>query len=261
MGDTVDFNHSSHNQDYFEKLFSHDAINTAAIATFFVVSIAGPLLLLGIIWYEKRGRFRYRTVINQLFSTFAWMVVWYILLVYIPVGIRMMTGPLNKTFCDIFPPLKYFLQNCLLLTFDTITMLRYIFIFKMPNFAVINDDFMRRGLVLSIVMLSFWSAAVTQLSPGEHRFIEFVCAGMDPNQNKGTSYYQDQPRKIHTTGIITLGSVILHIIVNTKIFLYEHKERQDIKSIRLGTIKKQNGDRTNNLQQNPQSSCGRTDRC
>ena len=205
MNATVQFNLSSSNQDYFEHLFSYDMIKVSAIATFFVVSITGLLLLLGIIWYEKSGRFRYRTVVNQLVSTFAWTVVWYILLIYIPVGIRIMVGPLNKTFCDIYAPLKYFLQDCMLLTFDTITLLRYIFIFKMPNFAVINDNFVKRCLVLSILMVSIWSTCVTQLSPGQPRFIDFICAGMDLNQNRGDGYYKNQPRKIHTTSIIPGG--------------------------------------------------------
>ena len=242
MNNTVPINLSASHHDYFEKLFTSDLLKVANIATFFVASITGLLLLGGIIWYEKNGRFRYRTVVNQLFSTFAWTLVWGILLIYIPVGIRHMTGPLSETFCYIFAPLRYFLLNCVLLTFNAITLVRYIFIFKMRNFAVINDDFVTRCLVLSILVMSGWSTIVTELSPGEPRFQYFICAGMDPNQNKGDTYYQNQPREVQTMPLIILGSVILHIIVNTNIYFYERAEKQNNAPIQLGTLNHENGD-------------------
>ena len=111
-------------KDYFNKLFLHSNIKTVSIVTFFFVSTMTLILMFGIIWYEKNGRFRYRTVINRLGSSICWLTVWFTLLIYVPEGIRLMIGPLNKLLCDIHVLLKYFLMTCILLTFDAIALLR-----------------------------------------------------------------------------------------------------------------------------------------
>ena len=241
------------NQDYFEKLFSPSTIKNVTIATFFVASIMGLLLMFGVIWYERRGRFRYRTVINQLFSSVCWTMVWFILLIYIPDGIRVMTGPLNETFCEVHTVLKQILKNCILLTYDAIILLRYIFIFKMPNFTVINDDFITRCLVLSIVLLSTWSGCVSQMGNGVGPVVDFVCAVIDPYQNRGVTYYEDAPRKMPTTEIIAGVSIILHIFVNIKIYFYKREGDRATLPRELGTLNIQK-DEDRNLPGEPNKS-------
>ena len=250
MNDTTQsFHYLSPNGDYFEKLFSHSVINAASTATFFVTSTTALPLMLGIIWYEKCGRFRYRTAINKLFSTVCWLIIWLILLVHIPQGIRIMSGPLNETFCDIHIAIKCFLINSIFLTYDAITLLRYIFIFKMPNFAIIDDDFVSRCLLLTVVIVSSWATCITEMSPGEHRVVDFICAGTDPNQNREDTFYQDQPRKMQTQAVVIVASVILHIVVNTNIFLYKRKEKQSSDTIELGTLNNPNNQGAGELQQ------------
>ena len=85
-------------KDYFNKLFLQSNIKTVSIVTFFFVSTMTLILMFGIIWYEKNGRFRYRTVINRLGSSICWLTVWFTLLIYVPEGIRLMIGPLRLRF-------------------------------------------------------------------------------------------------------------------------------------------------------------------
>ena len=126
--------------EFFREMYADSNFKTLTISIFFIGTIFGLILELGIIWYEKYGNHRYRTVLNRLFSTMSWFVVGYIVFVYIPEGIRYMIGPLNETFCDVHNFLKNAFSACIVLTLDLTIILRYIFIFKVSNFAVINDD-------------------------------------------------------------------------------------------------------------------------
>lgn len=126
-------NPSSFNEfedDFFKELYSESTLKHFTIAIFFFGSIFGLFLEFGLIWYEKYGNNRYRTVINQLFSFVSWLVVAYIVFVYIPEGIRYLIGPLSETFCDVHNLLKNVLSICLVLTLDLIIIHRYISIFK-----------------------------------------------------------------------------------------------------------------------------------
>ena len=103
--------------DFFGEMYSDSALLKATVATFFIGTVLGLFSMSGLIWYERNGNHRYRTVINQLFSTLSWTVVWYILLVYIPEGTRYIIGPLNETYCDFHNLLKNaLLGSCLLYT-------------------------------------------------------------------------------------------------------------------------------------------------
>ena len=92
--------------DFFAEMFSDSVLLQATVATFLIGTVLSLISMSGLIWYERYGNHRYRTVINQLFSTLSWIVVWYLLLVYIPEGTRYMIGPLNETFCELHNLLK-----------------------------------------------------------------------------------------------------------------------------------------------------------
>ena len=147
-------------EDHFKELYSDTLLKNVTLLFFFAGCIFGLILEFGIIWYERNGNHRYRTVINQLFSTLSWLVVSYILFVYIPEGIRYLTGPLNATHCDVHNFLAQFISSCIVLTLDCIILLRYIFIFKWTRFAVVNDDLIAGFLQLTIVMVGLWMSAV-----------------------------------------------------------------------------------------------------
>ena len=245
MNDTTQsFHYLSPNGDYFEKLFSYSAIKVASLVAFFIASISGLILLFGIVYYERHGRFRYRTVTNQLLSTVAWIGIWFILLIYIPDAIRQMAGPLNKSFCNAHVLLKRFLMNCFLLTLDAIILFRYLFIFRMPNFAIVNDEAVTRCVNISIVMLSAWAVNVFDMSPGDLQFVDFICAGLDPTENKHDIKHQDdKPTKTNILGLIVVVSVVLHVFVNIKIFIYEKNDQsQNAQNIELGTFRNKDVD-------------------
>ena len=120
--------------DFFAELYSDTWLKQLTIAFFFLGTIVGLFSELGIIWYERNGDHNYRTVVNRLFSTISWILVFWILLVYIPQGVRYLVGPLNETYCTIHIFLKTFFVCSAVLTVDSVTFLRYIIIFKFNRF-------------------------------------------------------------------------------------------------------------------------------
>ena len=219
--------------DFFREMYSNSNLKTFTIFIFFFGAIFGLLMELGIIWYERNGDHRYRTAINQLCSSISWIVVSYILLVFIPDGVRYLMGPLNETFCEFHNFMKNFFIIAILLILDCIILLRYIFIFKLSNFAVIKDDLVAGFLQITVLVLSLWMALVKRVSIGKMPLNYFMCTGKDPT-NEGP---KKGALKYDTLNIIVIISVLLHIFPSIKIFLYQRKIRQSTKNIELGRIK------------------------
>ena len=69
----------------------------------------------------------------------------------------------------------------------------------MANFMVTNDDFVARLFIFLILMLGAWAARITELNPGEPRFVDLICAATDLNQNRGNAYYQNPQGRIQST--------------------------------------------------------------
>ena len=55
--------------DFFQEMYSDSILKQLTMVLFVTGASLGLALEFGIIWYEKNGDHRYRTVINQLFST------------------------------------------------------------------------------------------------------------------------------------------------------------------------------------------------
>ena len=129
-------------EDYFGQLYSSSALKTAAIIAFTLGFVIGLFSSIGIIWYDRHGSYRqYRTVINQLFATFAWYVLAYLILIYLPEAFRYFgIGPRNTTYCHIHHMARNFIVAGAYLTMTAIILLRYLFIFKLSNFAGIKED-------------------------------------------------------------------------------------------------------------------------
>ena len=223
-------------EDYFKELYTDTILKKMAILFFFAGTIFGLMLELGIIWYERNGNHRYRTVINQLFSTISLLVVAYILFVYIPEGIRYFIGPLDATYCDVHNFLKDFIWNCTFLTLDCIILLRYIFIFNWKSFAVVNDDLITCFLQLTILVVGLWISVVKRFSLGKMSMNYFMCAGINPDGENANNNSEVIPKKFDTCGLLICISFVLHIFVFAKIFLYQREMERKMIKIKLGSI-------------------------
>ena len=243
LNDSISFLNITHENEFFKELYSNTALKQCTVTIFFFGLIFGLLLEFGIIWYEKFGNHPYRTTINQLFSTVSWFVISYIIFVYIPDGVRYLIGPLNETFCDVHFFLKNMISNCILLTLDGIIFLRYIIIFKLFNFAVVNDDLLSQFLQMAIIALGFWMAGVKRISIGKMPIGYYMCSGKDPSLEYGKDASATIGKKYDTFGLLVVISLVTNIFALGRIFFYQRKIEKSTKQIELGSIKRMGDNR------------------
>ena len=226
--------------EFFKELYSNTGLKQFTVTIFFFGAIFGLLLEWGIIWYEKYGNHPYRTAINQLFSTVSWLVVSYIIFVYIPDGVRYLIGPLNETFCDLHSFLKNYIFTCIILTLDCIILLRYTFVFKLSNFAIINDDLITAFLQITILILGLWMATVKRLSARKMPLMYYMCSGKPPTEDTDNTGTEKFFYKFDVIVILMSVSFLLNIVVLTKVFLFQRKAEKRTQAIELGRIENPN---------------------
>ena len=230
-------NHTEYDRYYFQEFYSHQGLTpiTACVFVFgTVIGIFGPI---GIIWYERNCSNRFRTVVNQMVSTGSWFVLLSVVFVFIPDCIRLLcVGPFSEEMCDLQIFVKNALWSCLLLTLDTILVLRYIFIFYVKNFAVINDDVLAFILTLSISLISIWAATVKRFTPGIFPLSYYLCTGSSPNLEFKELSYIEAPRKYNTGRMLLIFTFALHLLMLPRIFYYRLITEKKEHRIQLGTL-------------------------
>ena len=169
-------------KDFFEGVFSYESLTPTTVIIYVFGLLIGVLGPWSIIWYERNCSNRFRTILNQMFARASWYVIVNTIFVMIPEGIRFFYGPYGKTFCDLLFFLKNILWSGILLTLDTILILRYIFIFTKKNFAVINDDVLARIFNLSVLFVATWASVVKRFTPGQLPINYYLCCGKDANE-------------------------------------------------------------------------------
>ena len=230
------FGNNSENFDFFEEIYSNGPIMTLAIVVFLIGVILGIIGTTSIIWYERNCSNRYRTVINQLFAQLSWYIFIYTLLVYIPEGIRFWYGPYGETYCDFLVVSRNVIWDSVLLTLDCIVVLRYLFIFKLKNFAVICDDVLARIFNSSIIIVSFWAAFVKRVTPGKMPMVFYLCAGKDPNNDGVEGQFINATSKYNTGRVIVAISAFLHLLLIPRILYYQLVTLKHQQPLKLGIL-------------------------
>ena len=133
-----------------------------------------------IIWIERFGSDKKRTVINQMVSSMCWTFITWNCTVQVLKLIRFLHGPLSERACQWFFILQRTLTTRLLLLVNAISIVRYAFIFWFKNPGVLNDDFWHRFINLWTMMAgSFLQYAIVSLP--NVKIIGFdVCVGSIP---------------------------------------------------------------------------------
>ena len=109
---------------------------------FFILSIISGIVLIpfaySIIWYEKFGSDKKRTVINKLVASLCWNEIAFFSTVQILYVVRFYFGPLPPFLCFwMFVIRKTIIINGIF-TLNSMSLVRFIFIFWLKNPAGIN---------------------------------------------------------------------------------------------------------------------------
>jgi hypothetical protein len=148
-----------------------------------MVLFAIPLFY-SVIWYEKYGTNDLQTIVNQFFSAICWnMIAWNVSVQLITI-FRYMTGPINSNICLLTLLTRRTLTTILLLLFDAISLMRYLYIFHLKNIAAFKDDFWYRFVCLWVVGFSLILQFVNTSMPGQKPLGYNVCCGQFPTNEK-----------------------------------------------------------------------------
>ena len=157
--------------DFFSGLFEkHPAIIIGVIFTI-MSSLFNIPLLLSVIWHEKFGTDKKRTVLNKLVASVCWSAIFSGLFGQLPEIIRYCFGPLPTTICYMHFVFKNIFAVQMILLYDAITIMRYLFIFWLKNPFCFCDDFWTTYLNIWILSFSLISQITHAILPGNLYFI------------------------------------------------------------------------------------------
>ena len=215
----------------FHGLYEPNLNKTLFMASSALLMIVCLLLCYSIIWYEKYGLDAKRTLINQLYSLQWWTGIEFILMVTLPEWFRFISGPLPELPCLMHLFVAYSIFGKFLILQTGLIVIRYIWIFWLKNPLAFKDDFWCCFINIWSNVFTAWPHFVFVFLPGRQQISYYICIGCNPSKNS-----QQEQKTDYAAYIILFGSLVAHILMSGRIFLYKHKIKP-----RSGTITKNGG--------------------
>ena len=120
-------------ENFFEAVFENRISKIISICLSVLFSFILVLCFYGVIWFEKYGSDKKRTLINTLMASICWSAITFCVVIQLPEMFLYIYGPLPVPFCSIHLMNKKAIVTQLLLFFDAIVIARYAFIFWLKN--------------------------------------------------------------------------------------------------------------------------------
>ena len=154
--------------DYFSGLFENGPSITVGVIFSIILTLFIIPILLSVIWYEKFGSDKKRTILNKLVASVCWSAIHYSLLGQVPELIRYCFGPLPTTICYMHFVIKNVLAVQMILLYNAMTFMRYLFIFWLKNPFRFCDEFWTTYLNIWILSFSLISQTAHAILPGNY---------------------------------------------------------------------------------------------
>ena len=148
----------------------------SSILTLVMVLLSIPLFY-SIIWYQKYRANDNQTIVNQFFSAICWNLIAWNLSVQMVTIFRYIIGPINSNICLLTLLSRRTIMTIILLIFDAISLMRYLFIFHLKGIATFKDDFWFRFVCMWIVGFSVVLQFVNISLPGQKPLAFKICTG------------------------------------------------------------------------------------
>ena len=92
-------NETTNVTDFYPFMTDSNTVKWVAWAFSCLVAITGPCALYSVIWFERFGSDRKRTLLNMLFSQSCTAGIVYVYVAHIPELIRYVYGPMSSSVC------------------------------------------------------------------------------------------------------------------------------------------------------------------
>ena len=208
------------NDTCFETIDSDSAYKTILISLSVATSLTFIPFGLGIIWFEKFGSDKKRTIVNKLMAALSWNSMLLCSTCQLAYCFRFYFGPLAPMSCYWwFVVRKTLIINGLLLL-NSMTLMRYVFIFWLKNPAAFNDEFWFIFINIWTLVFSFLTQFTRALVPGSQLLEYSICSGEDP------SNALSQPPFLR--GYIELPSIVFQVFAFLRISWHKHIQAKKI---------------------------------
>ena len=167
-----------------------------------------------VIWFEKFGSDKKRTLINKLLTMNCWNGIGYLIFVQTLEILRFIYGPLPLIICNIKNVIKLSSIFALVLNTDAALFANYAYIFWLKNPAAFQDKFWCQ-------FISTWIYSASLVVFGTLHMIDefqiqtcFICSGIIVTQNLKSTTMEGMRS-------ILILSVLLHLVLRSRIFFYK----------------------------------------
>jgi hypothetical protein len=198
---------------FFSLLNVNDIFKIVSIIFVLLIMVVVLPFLVGIIWFERFGSDKKRTLINKLVVSIIVTVFLCGCLVQTGDIIRYLSGPMPQMFCLIQATLRSSFLTSLLLLYDAIIIVRYLYIFVLKNPAAFHDEFWHRFIIIWIKIFCLIFQGSWHILADRQPIGFYICCGRDPSE--------DNPTPTKVFGGIELFSLLLHIFVFVRIKRYK----------------------------------------
>jgi hypothetical protein len=131
--------------DFFDKLTENNILKISSFLFLIISCIVSIPASYGIIWFEKFGSDHRRTIVNRLVSSMCWTFIIHIcFLVHLPEMFRYMYGPLPESWCFMSSVIRNDLSIVFVLSYDTISIMRWDPFFRNICFQIRNLQYIGR---------------------------------------------------------------------------------------------------------------------
>ena len=205
---------TSGSETHFSGVFEDNPSKFASLALAVVATPLNTVLLFGIIWFEHFGSDQKRILTNKRLSSVCWTWIFGMTVCFVDV-LRYLVGPFPKSLCMVLVIAKNVAKTQVVLFFDAIVIVRFIFIFCLKNPGRVNDDFWS---VFANCWISGMSVAVNFVVyslPIRQPVHFYVCADLDPRP------FSAHPLKV--PAVLEVSSVALHLILKLSIIAFKPK--------------------------------------
>ena len=188
---------------------------TAIVFSLVVNNILLPFFY-GIIWFERFGSDKHRTLINKLVSSLCWNFLVFYGLLQNAFAIRMGFGPMPNWLCFLQTWVRKSQVICCILLLTSMTAVRYVFIFWLKNPIAFNDEFWFAFISIWVVFFASMFQLIRMFVPGNHLFDLNYCSGHDPSKNLGLPAF--------ARGYVDLAALVVHLWVYARVFYFKLKK-------------------------------------
>ena len=205
--------HDEINEQYFCELFRNRPEKIILIICCLFFSLVNIALSSGLIWFERFGSDKRRTLLNKLVSSLCYRILQWVIICQSSDLIRYTIGPLPITFCAFMVVLKTSIRLQIIFLFDLMQITKYIFTFHLKNPSAITEDFWSKFLSMVLTMLSYIICFSLFMVDSRKPLFYYICADKD--------MVPDLKNPKRNYGLPEMVSLILILWVQAKLFYFK----------------------------------------